>query len=190
MSDLVFLLEGESEKEMLKVLLPAVLPKTINPVLVSFEGKQDLKKRLGIKIKGWISPCIGFVVLCDKDHSDCVVLKNEMKEACSLTGKKNYLIRIACSEIESWYLGDLLAVEQAIGPAGISTNQNKKKFRSPDNLSNAKEELRKITNGLYREKSGSREIGKKMSVNPHMNKSHSFGVFISGVQRIISQKTH
>lgn len=186
MMDLVFLLEGESEKEMLHEFLPRFLPKDINPVLIPFEGKQDLLKRLNIKIKGWMKPCVGFVILCDKDHEDCILLKQKLQKACSSCGEGRYLIRIACAEIESWYLGDLFAVEKAFSLKNLGTYNKKKKYRAPDQLGNAKEELKKLTSKAYKEKSGSREIGKYLSPNPCDNSSCSFGVFLSGLKRFIS----
>ena len=93
------------------------------------------------------------------------------------------MVRIACHELESWYLGDLQAVEKGLNLSGLSEQQQNRKFRNPDRLSNAKQELRKLTKNSYQPISGSREIGTYMSVDN--NRSHSFKVFISGVQRLI-----
>lgn len=53
-------------------------------------------------------------MLRDKDSGDCVETKNRLAGICRDAGKPNALIRIACHELESWYLGDLSAVEQGL----------------------------------------------------------------------------
>lgn len=187
--ELVFFLEGRSEEGMLRGLLPKILPDEIRPTLVIFEGKQDLKKQLPIKIKGWTRPCLGFVVLQDQDGADCVVEKNKLKEICEKSGAKSYIVRIACHELESWYLGDLKSVSLALGIPNLEKFQNKKKYRNPDALGNPTEELKKITNHVYQKANSSRKIGAYLFDRIHENTSQSFKVFISGVQSFIqSQK--
>ena len=56
MKELVFLLEERSAEEMLKQILPKILPKEISCRYISFEGKQDLEKNIERKIKGWLRP--------------------------------------------------------------------------------------------------------------------------------------
>ncbi len=94
------------------------------------------------------------------------------------------MIRIACRELESWYLGDLAAVEQALHAKGIANLQNKRQYRHPDTLDNPKQELRRLAPS-YQPISGSREMGKTM--DPHHNRSHSFNVFMSGIHRILNE---
>ena len=53
MKRLVFLLEEPSAKEMLKAILPKVLPDNIYPEFKVFEGKQDLEKGLIRTLKAW-----------------------------------------------------------------------------------------------------------------------------------------
>ena len=51
------------------------------------------------------------------------------------TGKAyRSLIRIACRELESFYLADLQAVEQALGLSGIASQQQTRRYREPDRL--------------------------------------------------------
>jgi hypothetical protein len=184
MTRLVFFLEEPSAREMLKGLLPKLLPEQIHFQPVVFEGKQDLLRQLGIKLKGWRQPDTRFVVLVDKDSAGCVQLKQKVAEICRQAGKAGSLIRIACHELESWYLGDLSAVEQAIGPTGIARRQNNRKFRDPDALANAAEELSKIAPG-YQKVAGSRAIGPRLSTSG--NTSVSFNVFVSGIERLCKE---
>lgn len=183
MTQLVFFLEEPSAREMLKGLLPRLLPGHIHVQYVVFEGKQDLEKRLPIRLRAWQRPDSLFVVLRDKDSGDCLVIKQNLTELCEASGKPDTLVRIACHELESWYLGDLSAVANTIGPDNIWRFQNKQKYREPDRLANPFEELKKIAPG-YQKIAGSRAIGPHLSTN--RNRSISFRVFVAGVQSLIN----
>lgn len=183
MKMMVFFLEELSAKEMLDGLLPRLLPNGICYRCVPFEGKQDLEKQLPRKLRGWNTPNTWFIVLRDKDSGDCLVIKDRLANICQDSGKPGTLIRIACHELESWYLGDLSAVEQALAIQGLAKLQGNRKFRDPDQLANPAQELEKLTSNRYQKISGSRSIGPHLSVDD--NRSHSFKVFISGVARII-----
>ncbi len=185
MMQLVFFLEGPSEEALLKGLLPKFIPDHVNVRYIVFEGKQDLEKRLVKRMRGWCLPDTRFVVLRDKDAGDCVVIKKRLQGLCHKAGQMDALIRIACHEIESWYLGDLLAVEKGLHITGIAKHQNKKKFKDPDRLANAAKELMAITQERYQKLSGSRSIGSYLALQG--NKSTSFNVFVSGIQRITSE---
>ena len=182
MRELVFFLEEQSAKEMLDSFLPKLLDENICHRCICFEGKQDLEKQLKKRLRNWCNPNTDFVVLRDQDSEDCTVVKQRLADICTEAEKPYSLVRIVCHELESWYLGDLQAVEKGLNLSGLSEQQQKSKFRSPDRLNNAKQELRKLTKNSYQPISGSREIGCYMSVEN--NRSHSFKVFISGIQRI------
>ena len=183
MRELVFFLEEQSAKEMLDSFLPKLLDKNICHRCICFEGKQHLEKQLKKKLRNWCNPNTDFVVLRDQDSADCTVVKQRLTAICTEAGKPNSLVRIVCHELESWYLGDLQAVEKGLNLSGLAGKQQNSKFRNPDGLSNAKQELKKLTDS-YQPISGSREIGYYMSVDN--NYSHSFKVFIAGLQRLIS----
>jgi len=179
---LVFFLEEPSAREMLKGLLPRLLPESVCCRYVVFEGKQDLEKQLPRKLRGWRIPDCRFVVLRDQDSGDCHQIKQGLVQKCQEAGKPNTLVRIACHELESWYLGDLAAVEQAIGPRGLSGRQGKRNYRKPDAIANAKEELKRAS-PQYQQISGSRAIGSLLNLKD--NRSTSFHVFITGVKRLM-----
>ncbi len=182
MTLLVFFLEEPSAKEMLKGVLPRVLPEYISTRFVVFEGKQDLNKRLPIRLRAWQEPNTKFVVMQDQDNGDCTLIKNNLIEKCVAAGKPDSLVRIACRELESFYLGDLAAVAEGIGPANLSRQQNRAKYRDPDRLGNPSQELKKLAPG-YQKVSGSRAIAQFMSLEN--NHSKSFNTLISGVRRIL-----
>ena len=95
------------------------------------------------------------------------------------------LVRIACHELESWYLADLVAVDRGLELNGLAAKQNKRKYRVPDDLANAAEELAKMTGQSYQKVGGSRAIG------PHLEiantRSHSFAVFVAGLKRLTAE---
>ena len=182
MTQLVFFLEEPSAKEMLKGILPRIISENVLVKYVVFQGKQDLEKRLPIRLRAWQYPNAKFVVMRDKDNGDCIKIKNALREKCVQSGKPNTLIRIACHELESFYLGDLLAVQDSIGPNNISQLQYKAKYRNPDVLANASQELKKISPD-YQKVSGSRAIG--VLLNIENNTSNSFNSLIAGIKNLI-----
>lgn len=185
MNNLVFFLEETSAEEMLKGLLPRLLPEQFHFRCVPFEGKQDMEKQLKGKLRGRRTPNTYFVVLRDKDNGDCRQIKHNLEKICKTANRPDVLIRIACHELESWYLGDLKAVEEGLGIHGLSTKQNQGKFRNPDNLANPAQVFKGLTNNVYQKMSGSRSIGPRLSLEN--NRSHSFTVFISGIKKLIAE---
>lgn len=185
MSYLVFMLEEPSAAEMLKGILPRLLPTEVSVKYIVFEGKQDLEKQLERRLKGWNQPNSVFLVMRDKDNGDCLIIKNRLAEKVMAAGKQDStIVRIACSELESFYLGDLKAVEDGLRIANLAKKQNIKKFRTPDSLSNASEELIKLTNGKYQKLAGSREIGPHLKINGTSN-SYSFNMLLAGIDKLV-----
>ena len=144
MKELVFLLEEASMREVLKVLLPQLLPQEVEFKLIVHKGKQHLEKSISRRLRQWQIPNTHFVVVRDQNSADCIKLKQRLKDLCQQAGKTDALIRIVCHELESWFLGDLAAVENAFNIKGLAKQQNQKKFRDPDRLANASEELGKL----------------------------------------------
>ena len=184
MRTLVFFLEEPSARAMLEQLLRRLLPDTVSVRYVTFEGKSDLHEQLEKRIRGWRTPDTSFVVLRDQDSADCYVTKNQLKEICSRAGRADTLVRIACHELESWYLGDLRAVEKGLGLRGLAGKQEIAKYRQPDLLNNAADELKKLTGGNYSKVGGSRAIGSCLSYDGS-NRSRSFNVFVAGVLSLV-----
>jgi hypothetical protein len=183
MNTLVFLLEEPSAREMLQGFLPKLIPPGVDIRYVVFEGKNDMGEQLVGKLRGWRKPDTAFVILRDKDSGDCLEVKKELVTRCQQGAKPETLVRIACHEIESWYLGDLAAVEAGLGVRGLAAQQTKAKYRNPDHLGNAKQELIRLTGGVYQEIGGSRVIGKHLRTDG--NRSHSFVAFVVGLRRIL-----
>ena len=182
--NLVFLLEEPSAREMLKGLLPRVLPDAVQIRYVVFEGKHDLERNIIRRLRGWRAPNSVFVVLRDQDAADCRAVKRELARKCREAGKPETIVRIACRELESWYFGDLAAVACGLGLPNLVRYAKQKKYREPDAIHSPGNELKKISGNTYQKVLGSRAIG--LNLSPDINRSHSFGVFVEGVRRVVA----
>ena len=190
MQQLEFLLEERSMEEVLKVLLPKILPAQWqlyqNVFLRVHEGKSDLQRSIPRKIRTYahMPHPVAVIVLHDQDAGDCRELKNHLLDLCQQPGVNvPYLIRIVCRELEAWYLGDMEAIERAYPHFRANRYKNKAKFRNPDSC-NAKDELRKILPELQ-------QIGSAQAIAPHLNtsanSSDSFKQFVQGLSSFLQQ---
>ena len=182
MIELYFMLEEPSMRALLKGLLPRIMPEGVNYYLIVHEGKQDLEKSLPRKLKA-IPQTARFIVLRDQDSDDCHLVKQRLSSLCDSAGRGETVVRIVCHELESWFLGDLQAVEQAYDRNGLARRQQQSKYRNPDNLNNAAQELQRLV-PAYQKISGARDIGAYLDV--HNNRSVSFNTFIQGIRKAIS----
>jgi hypothetical protein len=184
MKELVFLLEEASAKAMLESLLPRLLDPEISHRLIPFEGKQDLEKQMVRRLRNYLNPHARFIVMRDQDsYADCLALKNSLIKRCREAGKGAVtLVRIACRELESFYLADLAAVEAGLGVRGLTQLQQRAKFRQPDLLGSPSKELENLTKKNYQKVSGSRQIGQYL--NSENVRSDSFRNLVVGIRRM------
>lgn len=180
---LVFLLEERSMAAALEGILPRLIPE-VEFLCIPHEGKQDLEKSIPRKLRGWREPGVQFIVVRDQDSGDCHHIKNKLTELCLQGGHKETLVRIACRELESWFLGDWHAIEKCFGHKGLINKKNKKNYRNPDVVGHPFQEMKKLIPS-YQKISGARCIGKHLDL---INiKSHSFTVFIRGILELINR---
>jgi DNA polymerase III alpha subunit len=149
-----------------------------------FDGKQDLEKQLVRKLRGWLAPDSVFLILRDQDAEDCDKVKRRLVDLCQVAGKPSALVRIACHELESFYLGDLNAVETGLGISNIAKQQMNAMFRNPDKIINPSSELAKLTKDNYQKINGTRRIAPHLSLEN--NRSRSFNVLLAGIRKLIS----
>ena len=167
MNRLVFLLEEYSMKVLLEGLLPRLFP-DLSFLCVSHEGKQDLEKSVPRKLRAWREPGVRFIVIRDNDGGDCRALKRRLTKLCREGGRDDALVRIACQELEAWYLGD--DELRLIG--------NRAGYRDPDDVQQPSAEIAKLVPN-FQKVSGARKMALKLSRN--RNKSRSFQLLIKGV---------
>lgn len=181
MNEIVFFLEEESAAALLQTIVPMVLNPTPSLRFVVFEGKQDLEKQLARRMNGYLVPDARFVVLRDQDSCDCRKIKDSIMAKCAEGRHPEALVRIACRELESWYLADLNAVEKGLRMTGLARLQEKKHFRNPDNVGSPAKELARIAPS-YQKIGGSRLIGPHLDIEN--TRSRSFRQFIDGIRRL------
>jgi hypothetical protein len=190
MSDVVFFLEETSAR----VLLEGIWSRLVGPELPVhpqyrvFDGKQDLERQLERKLRGFHDREACIIVMRDQDRDpDCRTVKQNLREICERAGRSEAVVRIACHELESFYLGDLQAVESGLGVTGLAARQARAKFRNPDRLPNPSTELERLTAKRYQKVSGSRAIA------PHLNldqpRSQSFRHLIQAIRNAVERLT-
>lgn len=125
--------EEPSIKRVLDVIVPDILPENTFFRVYPHQGKQDLEKALISTIPN-ISKTPGsrIIVSRDQDSGDCRIIKSNINEI--LNGKIScpYKIRIVCKELESWFLGDLNAIEKAYDRFKSETISMKAEMRNVD----------------------------------------------------------
>jgi len=186
MSKVVFLLEEPSLKEFLDNYLPRLLP-DLDFLCVKHEGKQDLEQSIPRKLRAWQDAT--FIVVRDNDGAKCKDLKARLADLCTQGNRPDTLVRLACEESESWYLGAPEALAAAYAEPAIFDIARKAKFRNPDALGSPSRELSLLV-PEFRKIDGARRMGKVMPTDATANRSHSFRVFVEGVCRIARAQGH
>lgn len=179
---LVFFLEEPSAKDFLEAVLPRILPPKITPYFVVFEGKQDLEKRLVVKLKYWLKPNSHFVVMRDQDSGDCKVIKAKLKKLCIEANKPNATVRIICKELETFFVGDWHAIALAYERESLSTNSRLAKYRTPDLLGSPSAEIKRLIPN-YQKRAGARMIAPHLDLNN--NASASFRTLMQSIKSIV-----
>ena len=180
MNKVVFLLEELSMKELLDGLLPRIFPDMVF-LCIAHEGKRDLEKSIPRKLRAWREPGVKFVVLRDNDGGDCVRLKQKLMEICERGGRADALVRIACQELESWYLGEPAALVEAFENEKLLRIGRTARFRDPDGIQDPANALKKLV-PEFQKISGARKMARFLS--QQRNTSTSFRVLLSGVDKL------
>ena len=184
---MVFLLEESSMEKLLNGLLPRIFPEWkegVNFLLVTHEGKSDLRDSIPRKLKNWRIQGDRFVVLMDNDSKDCIITKQELSQICHKHGRPDTLIRLVCQELESWYLGDLLALARAYNDLGINSPKNQKRYKCPDEVIKPSVHLKNIVPSFQKGNTAQR-MGALLEID--QNKSKSFQAFVLGLTRIANE---
>ncbi|MBI5244422.1 MAG: DUF4276 family protein [Elusimicrobia bacterium] len=179
MSRLVFLLEERSMKVFLGALLPRLFP-GLPFLCVPHEGKQDLEKSVPRKLRAWREPGARFIVLRDNDGADCRALKNRLSRLCRKAGRSDALVRIACQELEAWYLGEPDALAEAFGDETLRGIGAQAIYREPDAVPQPSAELEKLV-PEFQKISGARRIAAHLS--KERNTSRSFHALLGAIER-------
>lgn len=181
MRHLVILLEEPSAQDALQAWLPVWLPADITPHFIVFQGKQDLEKRMVLRTRHWLLPNSRFLVMRDQDSGDCIAVKAGLVARCVEAGRADAVVRIACRELESFFVGDWRAVAEAFGKPALARLAGKAKYRSPDALGSPSRELA-MHLPSYQKRDGARRIAPL--IDPERNASRSFQALRTAVQAL------
>ncbi len=183
------LVEEPSMENVLNIILPQILPEGyelgINCFVRPHQGKTDLQKSIPKKVQAYqyFPNDVRLIVIQDQDSNDCMVLKQGLIDLIQTQNLyQPHLVRIACKELENWYLGDMEAIEAIYPSFKARTHRGKAKYRNPDNTFGA-DELERIIK-TFSKGFASRNIPQRMDIT--INRSPSFNHLISGVQRFLN----
>lgn len=193
-SHLEFLVEEPSMEAFLRVLLPRFLPEQCTFRIHTFQGKPDLLRKLGARLKGyahWPSDYGRILVVVDCDHDDCRDLKRRLEDTAATaglrtrtrSGKKPWQVvnRIAMEELEAWYFGDWEAVRRAYPRASRSVPK-RSPYRDPDRIKGGTwEAFERILqkDGYFRNGLNKTEVARTIAahINPACSRSASCVTF-------------
>jgi hypothetical protein len=178
---LVFFLEEPSAEDFLRGILPRLLPTGVSPHFLVFEGKQDLEKQLPRRMKGWLRPNSRFIVMRDQDSGDCIRIKQRLQALCAQAGRTDAIVRIACRELEAFFVGDWKAVAEAFDRPALHAHGRSAKYRNPDAVVYPSQELRRLIQG-YQKRDGARRIAPLLL--PERNRSSSFQALYSTLSHL------
>jgi hypothetical protein len=173
-------------KALLDRLLPHIFPGWVEKqhfLCVPHEGKRDLDKSIPVKLRAWQERGVRFVIVRDNDNANCILLKNDLIKLCQDSGRPDTLIRLVCQELESWYLGDLHALDKAFGTS-IDTPKNRKRFAHPDTWEKSSHEIKRLI-PTFQKIGGARNMAEHLQVQNNL--SHSCRIFFAGIQKIAQE---
>lgn len=208
---LEILLEEASAEHALRIILPRLVPGAVEHVnfeLRVFSGKDDLLRKLPSRLRGYTAWSEGsnvrILTLVDRDDEDCVELKRRIDKMAGSAGLRIHrsgdLIsggifksRIACEEIEAWYLGDPAALRK-VYPRVAKNFEHRKGFRDVDAIKGGTwEKLEKLLQDAGYFANGLRKLEIARSLAPVMdlevNSSSSFRHFCNAVRDIFPMST-
>lgn len=182
MKRIVLLLEERSMQEFLQGLLPRAIP-GVGFLCVPHEGKQDLEKSIPRKLRAWQEPGARFVVVRDNDSANCRKTKERLLDLCRRAGGRPAVVRLACQELEAWYLGEPRALAQVFQRPALSSLTRKARFRDPDAVEQPSRELSVLV-PEFQKITTARKMGRSLSVSCEDNLSTSYKVFLTAIREI------
>lgn len=203
-SHIEFLVEEPSMEELLRALLPRLLPKNRTFGIHAFQGKRDLLGKLEDRLRGyarWLPNDWRIVVVVDRDNDDCRHLKKQMEDIATRAGLISksrsggnpwqLVNRIAIEELEAWYFGDWDAVRAAY-PRVSDGVPRQRRYRNPDAIAGGTwEAFERVMqrHGYFRSGlvkiEAARTIG--AHIDPKRSRSRSFQIFCSVIMEVVQR---
>ncbi len=169
----------------MKVLLDGLIPRlfpSLSFLCVPHEGKQDLEKSIPRKLRRWREPGVRFLILRDNDGGDCCRLKERLRGLSREAGRSDSVVRIACQELEAWYLGEPDALAEAFGRENLRGIAKRARFRDSDAVRRPSQALGRLVPEVQKV-SGARAMAKYLTRD--RNRSASFRAVLSGVEQLL-----
>lgn len=166
----------------MQVLLDGLLPRLFPDLpfqCVPHKGKRDLELSIPRKLRAWREPGVRFAVILDNDGGDCVRLKAKLKQLCNQSGRGDTLIRIACQELEAWYLGEPAALADAFDKPALQNLGRQVRFRDPDALKRPAVEIERLI-PEFKKRSAARDMARHLT--RERNRSGSFRALMEGIE--------
>ncbi len=171
----------------MRVLLDGLLPRLF-PCLpfkcVKHEGKTDLERSIPRKLRAWREPGVRFAVVRDNDGGNCRARKESLRGLCEAARRPDTLIRLACQELEAWYLGEPEALAEAFGREALRKLARRARFRDSDAVPRPHEVLERLV-PEFQKVSGARRMAQHLT--RERNRSASFRIFLAGVEAVAAE---
>lgn len=178
--------EETSICKVFETILPKILPPEVYFRVYPHQGKKDLERALTTTLPS-ISRIPGSIILVtrDQDSEDCKDLKDRLINLINNRCACDFNIRVICKELESWFLGDLKAVEKAFPRLKSNNYENKADLRNVDLITKPSNYLLKII-PEYSERESLPKIETAERIAEHLNLqnnrsssfNHVFGAII------------
>ncbi|MCK5876052.1 MAG: DUF4276 family protein [Candidatus Marithrix sp.] len=184
-----FLVEDYSTRKFLEGILPRLGFENFE--IKHHRGKGDLISNLDKIIPSLSKRAQQIIIILDQDRQDCIKLKKELNNKLTHCVCE-YKIRIACYELETWFLGDMTAISKCSPRFKPDFFRGKEKYRNIDKFTKIKPstEIENIVPDWkknYTSKPKFAEtIAPFMSLEPtgskQANRSHSFHVLLETLE--------
>ena len=174
----------------MRALLDALLPRLFPGLLfqcVPHEGKADLERSVPRKLRGWREPGVRFAVVRGNDGGDCHALKDDLRGLCQAGRRDDTLIRIACQELEAWYLGEPDALADAFGREALRSMGERARFRDPDSVLRPADAVEQLV-PEFQKVSGARRMAQHLT--RERNRSTSFQVLMAAIETVAADLAH
>lgn len=192
MNQLHIFVEELSVKRVLDTLAPKLLPEGTVVRIYAHQGKQDLEKALHSTVPS-ISKIPGarIIISRDQDTGDCLSIKSKIEAIVRSKISCPYKIRIICTELESWFLGDLKALEKAFTRFKADSIEGKVELRQVDRIVKPSDYLLRVipeyAKSHYLPKvENANRIAPFMSI--HKNRSTSYTHMLAAIQDLMANE--
>jgi hypothetical protein len=193
---IIFLVEDYSMRKFLEGILPRLGFKEDFFEIKHHRGKEDLISNLRQIIPSLSKRAQQIIVIIDQDKQDCVVLKDKIKKKMAYCSCE-YKIRIACYELEAWFLGDMEAIAKCSSRFKAGFFQGKKKYRDIDNIEKPSRVIEEIVSDWKERYASKPQFAKTIAPFVSLerknfkkaNRSHSFQVLLETLYELDTSKS-